>query len=69
MEEIGGRASLVLFAPLLDVVHRLELNRLDGLSVQEGSCIVNSRHFLLHPLSPLLAYELFSVADSLGWYY
>lgn len=43
----ADESGLVLFAPLLDVAHRLELNRSDGLSVQEGSCMANSCQFLL----------------------
>lgn len=54
----ADESGLVSFAPLLDVAHRLELNRFDGLSVEEGSCMANSCQFLLtsscvlFPLSP-----------------
>lgn len=76
MEETGKRASLVLFAPLLDVAHRLELNRSDRLSVRKGSCIANSRHFScflffflffrlpLHP-PPLFLHPSFSSTNCL----
>lgn len=67
MEEIGGRASLVLFAPLLDVAHRLELNRCDGLSVQEGSCMDE----LVPPPSfffPFLFIPFFSLLSSFSFF-
>lgn len=47
----ADESGLVSFAPLLDVAHRLELNRFDGLSVEEGSCMANSCHFLLRFIS------------------
>lgn len=61
----ADESGLVLFAPLLDVAHRLELNRSDGLSVQEGSCMANSCQFLLassyvsFPLSLSLSFPSF----------